>query len=56
MASAGNVSKLSKCTPIESAVEKKAKTSHLSDSAVSGRLYHFRVAHRVIAVKKVDMA
>ena len=56
MASAGNVSRLSKCTPMESAAEYMANTNQRSASASLGKLYHLSTAHSVMAVKNVDMA
>ncbi len=56
MANAGNVSKLSRCTPIDKPAEYTANNTQRSDCGVSGRWYHFTMAHSVSAVKKVDMA
>ena len=53
---AGIVSKLSKCTPIDSPIRYDIKINHLDELALSDSFSHFIMHQKVTAVKKDDIA
>src|SRR5690606_39436054 len=55
-ANAGMVSKLSRCTPMDSPMMYMIRRSHRSACGSSARFSHFRISQKTAAVHNEDMA